>query len=565
MKMTLGKKLYGGFGMVLLLTVAMMVFNYFEIARINTTYQDLMDKNATVTNLVKDLNISIKEEQSRVDAFLLFGSKSSLTQYQAANQQFEKTVRSLQKVFTVKDADHWQVLQGLDMLQQEYTILADQMIDAKKKSDTEGYMTIGTQKVDPVINKFKSTADKLVAEQQNLLNTTYKDTEEQVSRIKLIVIVITAIALIAGAAISFVITRLISKPVRELSAAAEKIAEGDLSQTEIEVKSKDEIGDLANSFRHMSVNLRELIEQVASHAEQVAASSEELMAGADQTGKATEQVASIAEEVAVGTDQQVHSIKESEDSIHRMSSEAEHIAISAKTVSDRAIEASDMTVAGNEASQTAMDRMNEIQATVSEIAESVKGLGQRSEAIGEIIDVIAGIAKQTNLLALNASIEAARAGEAGRGFSVVANEVKKLAEQSASSGREITELVKTIQEDTRKTIDAVEEGTHVVEAGLESMKVAGSSFENIQLSIQDVSSQIQSVSAASKQLSVGTQQIVAAFAAISKITDTNALGTQSVLAATEEQSATMQEIGASSKHLAAMSEKLLNMVNKFKL
>lgn len=467
-----------------------------------------------------------------MDSFLIYGDTKSLEEYKASALGYQQTSKQLHDVIT--DPDQLQLLVGLDLLGQEYTVLADQMIDFKKDNKTEKYMEIGSTKVKDIIQKFIAASDELVKEQQDLLDESYAKTATEVKMVKIIVFSITIIALLAGIFIAYFISRLISKPVLALSAAAEKIASGDLSETELVVTSKDEIGKLAASFHLMTRNLCHLIQEVADHAKQVAHAADELSQSAEQSGKATEQVAHISEEVAVGSDEQLKNIQESVEFVHNMSDESESIAESAETVSNRAIQTSQLTTEGHEAVRTAIEQMNEINQTVNEIAEVVKVLGARSVEIGQIVGFMTNIASQTNLLALNAAIEAARAGEAGKGFSVVASEVGKLAEQSSQSGQKIAKLVATIQAETLKTVETVENGTKVVEAGIQAVKIAGSSFENIQDSIRDVSSQIQAVSNAAKQMSAGTSNLVSLFEAISKVSDSNALGTQNVLAATEE-------------------------------
>lgn len=565
MKMSIGTKLYASFFAILLLMVGLAAFGLMEITSLNTTYKDLINERVAASGLVKDLNIAIKNEQSSVESYLLYGDESNFLEYEAAIAQYTETSNKLKEIITVGDIDDWQTIQGMDLLQQEYTVLADQMIDLKQENKVQDYLKIGAEQVDPVINAFINASNRLVQEQQDLLDQSYQETSKHVNTIFMLVVAVAAVSVLLGLGIAFTMNRMITRPVLALSGAAERIAGGDLTVDTIQVKSKDEIGKLAAAFNEMSTNLRHLLQEVSSHANQVAASSEELTVGAEQTTRATEQVAEISEQVALGTEVQERNIRESVISVHNMSSEAQQIAQRSELASKQVVESAELTIQGNGAVQTAIDHMNEINVTVQQIAESVTKLGERSEEIGQIISVMSDISNQTNLLALNASIEAARAGESGRGFSVVAAEVKKLSEQSSLSGQQIAELVTAIQEDTLQTISVVNSGTKVVESGIASVQIAGDSFENIQHSIQEVSLQIEAVSQASSQMSAATTQLVTAFDAIAQISDTNALGTQNVLAATEEQVATMQQVSGSSSELSKMSDDLLAMVGRFKI
>lgn len=375
--------------------------------------------------------------------------------------------------------------------------------------------------------------------------------------------IVIGIASLIGAIVISLIIRSITRPLNRLIDTSQKISQGDLTET-VELKNNDELGQLATSFNHMSQSLRTILREVNSSAMQLAASSEEMTASAEQTGKATEQISNAIQEMATGTEQQVKSVEETAQTVNEMATGVRNIATSTEKVADVAMEALKQSAVGGDAIQTAINQMNSIGLTVHSLSEVITGLGQRSEEIGQILEVITGISAQTNLLALNAAIEAARAGEHGRGFAVVADEVRKLAEQSSKSAGEISQLISQIQAETQKAIGSMTKATKEVESGIETVNDAGNSFEHIQCSVETVAQQIEDVSAVSRQIAAGTTQVVGAIDFIAKVAEEASVGTRQISASSQEQLASMEEISASAQSLTRMAEELQNLVDKFK-
>ncbi|ALP38601.1 chemotaxis protein [Paenibacillus sp. IHB B 3084] len=379
------------------------------------------------------------------------------------------------------------------------------------------------------------------------------------------VIVLSVAAVVLALVISILIAQSISKPILRISRAAERIAAGDLTGEEITVKSKDEIHALSHSFNAMVQNLRQLIQSVSKTSELVTTSSEELTASAEQNSQASAQITETVQEVATGTAQQVDMVTKSSQAIEEMSIGVEQIAIRAQNVFASAQDAAHKSAEGNQLIQQAVTQMNAVNHSMNGLADLMAGLGERSDEIGKIIDVITNISSQTNLLALNAAIEAARAGEHGRGFAVVAGEVRKLAEQSAYSAQQITELVGLIQKDTAHAIEAVASNGKDVMTGREVVQNAGASFELIQETVNKVASEIEEVSAGSEQMSASTDEVVGFVRQISAIAEEAAAGTQHVSAATQEQLASMEEIASAARNLSTMAEDLQGQIGKFKV
>lgn len=371
-------------------------------------------------------------------------------------------------------------------------------------------------------------------------------------------------SLIMSIFVGILITRMIVRPMKDIKELLAKAEDGDFT-VKGDYQSKDEIGLLTTSFNNMIQGLHRIIRTVSETTQQVAASSEELSASAEQSSKATEHISMTIQELAAGSENQVRSVDESSKVIKDITNYTKQIADNAEMTSSTVLLSTEMSKEGNQAIEKVTRQMNSINENVTGLANAVVALNERSKEIGKINDVITDIAAQTNLLALNAAIEAARAGEHGRGFSVVAEEVRKLAEQSANSAKQINHLITIIQSENNLTLDSMKSTTIEVEEGLHVVQEAGSSFKKIENSIQEVVTQIQGVTAAVEQLKVGTEQVNQSIITISEVAVTAASGTQNVSAATQEQLASMEEISTSSTALARMAEELQDLILRFKV
>jgi methyl-accepting chemotaxis protein len=356
----------------------------------------------------------------------------------------------------------------------------------------------------------------------------------------------------------------ISRPLDRLIADAEKIAQGDLT-TAIQVTSNDEIGKLAGHFNNMAASLRKIITHVMQSTEHVAASAQQLTATTEQSAHATNEVAQAINKVVQGNEQQVNDLNDAVTVVEQMSISMQQVADSAGAATSTSDRTAATAHTGSNTIHEAIRQMGNIEKTITHSAEVVSRLGERSKEIGQIVDTISGIAGQTNLLALNAAIEAARAGEQGRGFAVVADEVRKLAEQSQEAAKQIAVLIQEIQGETDRAVVAMNEGTDEVKLGAQVVNKTENAFREIALLINEVVTQVRDISEASQQMTVASGQVVDLVRNIDKVGKGNSEQTESVSAATQEQSAAITEIAQSSQALAIQAQELRNSIGKFKV
>lgn len=400
--------------------------------------------------------------------------------------------------------------------------------------------------------------DKLVLEKQ-------LDYQQKGRASIIYTIVAIVVAFGSSLVLGIIFSNKISNQIIAVAKNAEEIAQGNLKLNALENNSKDELGQLGRAFKTMTVNLIQLVQQVSLSSTQVAASSQQLSAGAEESAQASQQVAMAIMEVSVGAERQLTAVNETSAVVQQMSAGIQQVLGNAK----RAVQTTEKTTLsaaeGSRAIDKTIQQMISIEKTVTGSANVVKNLGERSKEIGQIVDTISGIAAQTNLLALNAAIEAARAGEQGRGFAVVADEVRKLAEQSQEASKQIALLINEIQQDTQNAVDSMNEGTHQVKLGTEVAESAGQAFIEITTLVDQVSSMVGEISEEFQQMAIGSQRIVSSVTDIYETSRAITGQTQTVSAATEEQSASVEEIATSSQVLASMADDLQQSLKKFRL
>ena len=376
--------------------------------------------------------------------------------------------------------------------------------------------------------------------------------------------IIGLIIFVIAILIFYYIIRRTIKNIGKLVGVAEKMASGDLTE-EIEIKSNDEIEKLSLSFNEMVINLKGTIRGILDTSKEVEGYSNDLLSASEQNNNITQEITNAVDAVAKGALEQAMKTNDAKENVSSMAGKVEEVV----TDIDNLKESTEalMSVANkNKEEMNAMNiQMNAIKNASMSSSETIRELMQASEKIGDIVNVINGIAEQTNLLALNAAIEAARAGEQGRGFAVVADEIRKLAEESVSSAKDITELIKETQEKSNATIKTIEESVNQSEKGQEIVRKVTESFENILESIKDSQSSFDRLEAVNLELRENSNQVMNLVEEIQCISENAAANTQQVAASTEEQMASSEEISASIENLNSLVKELSGSVDKFKI
>jgi methyl-accepting chemotaxis protein len=320
---------------------------------------------------------------------------------------------------------------------------------------------------------------------------------------------------------------LVATPLSRLDAVTKRIAAGDLTER-VPVDRDDEIGALARTFNSFLDKLHEIIAQIVASASRVAAASEELATSSRQTAHGAEEQTRKAGQVA--------------NAMQEMSATVSEVSQNAEEVTRASRDATGVASKGQTIVSETVEGMRAIAERVKESAQVIGELGQRSLQIGSIVDVIGDVADQTNLLALNAAIEAARAGEQGRGFAVVADEVRKLAERTARATKEISDMIRTIQDRTAVVVAQMTDRKQEVEAGLERAHRAGDSLGEIVQVVEQVMGRAEQIASATQQQFAATGEVSSNVEDVATIARQAAVGAAETAQATEELARLAQEM-----------------------
>jgi len=488
-------------------------------------------------------------------------------------------------------------------LQQELTahvVARDDVLKLSRLDQDEAAAEVLDDFLEPAAESIAADFTKLYDATVALAVSERASIDETANASRTRAIVIIVIALLVGIGIALWIASGIQRGVKlilerlaslrdncavDLRTGLQAIAAGDLTVVltpvtpELARTSNDEIGDVAeavgairdstvasvNSYNDTRIALTRLISQVSESASSVASNSQQMATTSDEAGRAVGEIANSAGEVAQGAERQVRALDSVRGLTGAMVNATEESAATARETAEMAGRTSRLADDGATAVAQATEAMESVRASAAEATETIRQLGSKSVQITGIVATITGIAEQTNLLALNAAIEAARAGEQGRGFAVVADEVRKLAEESQGAAASIAGLIGEIQSETQRAVEVVETGAQRTSDGAATVEGARDSFVAIRAAVEDMSGRVEQIAAAIRQIAESSQQVQHEFAEVASVADQSSAAAQQVSASTEQTSAATHEIAVSAEQLATTSEALALVVAQFKL
>jgi methyl-accepting chemotaxis protein len=473
-----------------------------------------------ISNLA-DANAAYLQMRTQMLYLVLFKSKeaqqASMQKIQEHTDTFEKSLAEFEK--TIQTEAGRKMYDELKTAYKQYIPLKEQFIQLANAGRGEEALAITKGAGAPIIATLNKDIAELIDAKVELAKKSASTNQDAAQSATMEIVLILAAGVLVAIAGGTIVTRFFTRLINKVAEDAEIIANGDLT-LEVVYQGKDEFGKLCDSLRKMVSSLRTTIAEVTEASAAVASAST--------------QISSSTEEMAAGAQEQTSQASEVASAVEEMTKTIIENSKNASNTSDTAKESKQAAEQGGKVVEDTIAGMKTIASVVKMSADTVKELGKSSDQIGEIIGVIDDIADQTNLLALNAAIEAARAGEQGRGFAVVADEVRKLAERTTKATKEIAGMIKKIQGETVGAVNAMEQGTQKVDEGMQLADKAGASLQEIVDISQRVTDMVNQIAAASEEQSSASEQISKNVEAISAVTNQTATGTQQIAHAAED-------------------------------
>ncbi|MGN7941597.1 methyl-accepting chemotaxis protein [Virgibacillus sp. 6R] len=563
---TIRGKITLSFGMLSFVLLVSAVISYTNMTHLDKEIDYLIENDLEINRSSQDLSEILLRMESSQRGFVITGLTDLIYPFENGKYEFTEEYDILQELFK----DNNKQLEKLSIIKENYESwleYADSLVNTRKLEGLEAAASIveageGTAFMEAI----QTQVELIISEQKEIQANRIDALNQQVSIFKVVTISLTLFAIVLAILFSISISRGIRKNVTKISESIVEIANagGDLTKR-IEINKQDELGGLANDTNKLIDSIAGLVRQVSLMAQNVTATSQELLASAEETSTTINTIAATSSEIAAGSDATKSKMNLSSEKMSSLEEAAHFLNNQAEIVKANSTEMLLVAQKGGETVQASSEKIMSLEEIMSNTSQTVEALGKKSNEITSIIGTITDIAQQTNLLALNAAIEAARAGEHGKGFAVVADEVRKLAEQSQQAAHSVKDIILSIQQEVKNIVQQNQQGVIEVISGVEMTNQTNSSLEDIinqtkrtTVVVNEMVEHIQETLKLSKEVAKSFNQVI-------KITNETASNTESTAAASEEGSAAMEQITHSVSQLSNQAEELRNIVDNFKL
>jgi len=572
MKMKIGTKLALSFGVIIALILFMTINSLLSLQNAKADLTKINEANIRMA-LAEDIVIQYKSTVSEIRAYVAYGDEAKVSKVES---NFNQVLTLEAELLSIARADKKQEVQALidvttkykNKVMNEYLPIAKEYngelaagnFVKAQESKMKLVQIVGS--IAPLAGEIEKATDGFSMINVEAAKKLIKESVATANSVMMMSVIISVLVLLFGVTIAIILTNMIRRPILQLTTIANQYASADL-RNKVEVKSSDEIGELANAIEIMHKHFVEMITNIRSASGQLSAASEGMAASTEEVTASSGEISSTMQNLAQEADMGNMSMLEASQALVQLSS----LIQMAKAKANDTCKNSQNTLVAAESGRLKVDesvsKMGNIKRQAEKSSQIIGELNDYSQQISLITDTITNLAKQTNLLALNAAIEAARAGEHGRGFAVVAEEVRKLAEQSDQGAQEITALVKKVTEKTNVAVAAMAQNIVEVENGVATVNEAGVSLDRILEAAKQTTTEIQEIGTLTSEEVANSEQIVKLIDHLATVIETVATHGEEVSASTEEQAAAMQTVAASAQETSAMAQQLEASVAKF--
>lgn len=549
-----------GTTIILFLISASVILN--EIAKVHANLKTIEEKSGH-TAVISDLASIFWAKDAPIADYVNTSNSKYIAEFEDGNQRFDELLNELKTtLLSGEDRKHLETIESYNRKINDQFL--GQIVPAMEQGSTTSAVLIRdeTQLVrNAAVESLAHLRNRIIKEQQMTVAEAGESLDQSIRVLLTSILISSAL----GVAVVWLVHRFVRRNLKQVIGIASRIAEGRLDIEKSRYVGKDEVGELSLAANTMLENLRGMVSRISDVSGMVSRYSGELTQSATAVNESSRQVAVTMNELSAGTSTQAEAASELSDAIAAYMVKVEEARANGERIRQTSRQVLELADQGQQLMDDSIRQMNAIEHIVHAAMDSVRGLDDQLKAISALGGVIHAIADQTHFLALNAAIEAARAEEHGRGFAIVADEIRKLADHAAKSATEIAGIVDGILDESGQVVHSLAQGYDEVRKGIVQIRTTGSTFNEINQSVTDMADQISASSNHLAEIASGSGKITQSIENIASVSEEAAAGVEQTSASMQQTSSAMEEIAGGAGHLASLAEDLNRLVRKFKL